>query len=221
MNIEIGSAFVHFNTAITSLEYFGQGRFLLMSTNQTPHFRPEEFSTMRSGGSLLDGWSYLMPNDEFILHAEVSVSFLDEADEHVREQTEALKSLYLSSSESLRLHANNDLEVEEHRDPNTATQEDHVHFIVQRGLQVVGCAAYDEATGQLFDVAVRPSAEKDVAKTLLTAVKNHARKVGRSGSLVVRARTSESMTLFEQLGFKEKNIKPGEDVDAIEMELEH
>jgi hypothetical protein len=144
------SAFVHFNTAITSLEYFGQGRFLVMAANQTPHIHPEDYSTMRSGGSLLDGWGYLIPNDEIVLHAEVSVAFLDEVEEHVREQTNALKSLYLTSEESKRLHADvdNKLQVEEHQDPNTASNSNHVHFIVQRGLQVVGCAAYDEATGR-------------------------------------------------------------------------
>jgi hypothetical protein len=74
---------------------------------------------------------------------------------------------------------------------------------------------------ELFDVAIRPSAEVDVAETLLTAVKGHARRVGRSGSLLVRARSSNSMKMFEQLGFTEKNIKPSDDVDAIEMELKH
>lgn len=74
---------------------------------------------------------------------------------------------------------------------------------------------------ELFDVAIRPSAEGDVAETLLTAVKDHARKVGRSGSLLVRARSSNSMKMFEKLGFTEKNVKPNDDVDAIEMELKH
>lgn len=213
---------MHFNTAITSLEYFGQGRFLVMTSNHTPHFHPDEYTTLRSGGSLLDGWSYLMPNDEFILHAEVSVAFLDEVDEHVREQTQALKSLYLSSQGTKRLHADNTLQIEEHTDPKTSAKNDHVHFIVQRGLQVVGCAAYDETTGQLFDVALRPSAEKEVAETLMKAVKDHARKEGRSGNLLVRPRSAECAKLFQQLGFTEKsNVQPADDVDTIEMELKH
>jgi N-acetylglutamate synthase-like GNAT family acetyltransferase len=208
-----GSAFVHFNTGTTELEYFGKGRFLLMCQNQTPHIHPDEYAKFRSGGSLKDGWSYLMPNDEFILNAEVSVAFLDEMDEHVREQSEALKSLYLSSHDTQQLHANTNLLVEEEIAENSRKPDD-VHFIVQRGLQVVGVATYSEKTGKLFDVAVRPSAGNEVAETLLKSVKDHARRIGRSGSLMVRPRSADSSRMFQELGFRER-------ADSSEMELEH
>lgn len=51
------AAMIHFNTGITELEYFGRGRFLVMSTNHTPHLdnHPDGFS-LKSGGGLKDGW---------------------------------------------------------------------------------------------------------------------------------------------------------------------
>jgi hypothetical protein len=70
-----------------------------MSHNHTPHFAPEDYARLRSGGSLKDGWSYVMPQDEVVnLNAEVTVAFVDEElDPHVAEQAQALKALYLSS----------------------------------------------------------------------------------------------------------------------------
>jgi len=230
------SAFVHFNTGITELEYFGKGRFLLMSSNQTPHIHPNEYSALRTGGGLKDGWAYLMPDAQILLNTEVSVAFLDEMDDHVREQTEALKALYLSSEKSQQLHPNKNFLVEEEatrtrRDKASSdvdgssssllSKPDNIHFVVQHGLQVVGVATYSESTGQVFDVAVRPSAgETTVAETLLDAVKEHARKSGRSGSLLVRPRSMESMKMFQGLGFQEKDdVGPDVDADKLEMEL--
>jgi N-acetylglutamate synthase-like GNAT family acetyltransferase len=171
-----------------------------MGHNQTPHFTPDQYETMRTGGSLKDGWSYLMPNDEFILDVEVSVAFSDELEGHVREQTEALKSLYLSSKETEKLSADNSLVVEEKGDSKPGRQK---QFIVKHGLQVVGVAVYCDETGNLTDVAVRPSAGKEVSETLFNAVKEHSRKLGRSGSLLVMPRSTESMELFESMGFSE------------------
>lgn len=226
-----GSAFVHFNTGITELEYFGQGRFLLMCSNQTPHILPDEYAELRTGGSLKDGWSYLVPNDEIILDIEVSVAFSDEVlDEHVKEQKEALKALYLSSQDAERLSPQKNLSVEEDAPPGAAannesgTADGDVHFVVRRGLQVVGVATYAERSGHLYDVAVRPSARNEVAETLLKSVKDHAKRIGRSGSLLVRPRSQEGRGLFQQLGFKEKEAESTSCVGAdgdVEMELNY
>lgn len=91
------SAFVHANTGITELEYFGNGCYLLLDTNHTPHLPLE----LKTGGSLKDGWSFLVPDDTHFLEQEVRVAFADELDEHLREQTEALKDLYLNKRQSI------------------------------------------------------------------------------------------------------------------------
>ena len=190
---------------------------------------PDEYAALRTGGSLKDGWSYLVPNDEFVLNAEVSVAFNDELlDEHVKEQKEALKALYLSSHDAERLRPQKNLSVEEDAPSSSGEQTDSnkspdgdVHFVVRRGLQVVGVATYSESSGHLYDVAVRPSARNEVAETLLKSVKDHARKLGRSGSLLVRPRSEEGVGLFQQLGFIEKDVEAGDDGDEVEMELKH
>jgi broad specificity phosphatase PhoE len=200
------SAFAHFNTGMTELEYFGKGRFLIMGHNQTPHFSPDQHAALRSGGSLKDGWSYLMPNDEFILDVEVSVAFSDELEGHVREQAEALKALYLSSNETEKLSADSSLSVEKATAQDASAQDTggkKKQFIVKHGLQVVGVATYSEDTGTLTDVAVRPSAGKAVSETLFDAVKQHSKKMGRSGSLLVMPRSTASKKMFEALGFAE------------------
>jgi len=197
------SAFVHFNTGITELEYFGLGRFLIMGQNHTPHFLPEDYAELRSGGSLKDGWSFLMPNDEFILYKEVEVAFEDELDDHVREQTEALKALYLSSKESDKLHADKDLSVEAPEDIGDEA-ENLKHFVVKHGNQVVGVATYSEQTGKLSDVAIRPSVGKEVSETLFDAVNKYARKLGRSGSIMIQnTRVGTKMSMLASLGFEE------------------
>jgi phosphohistidine phosphatase SixA len=204
------SAFVHYNTGITDLEYFGNGRWLIMSHNATPHLSADECD-LRSGGSLKDGWSYLVPNTEFCLNAEVSVAFCDdELEDHVKEQAQALRALYLSSRESERLQTmESDLSVESSGNESSSPSDTDgnsgrvKHFIVKRGMQVVGVATYSDITGLVTDVAVRPSAGKEVSEALFDAVKNHSRKLGRSGSLHVFPRTQQSKALFEDLGFAE------------------
>ena len=209
------SGMIHFNTGITELEYFGHGRFLVMSSNQTPHFAVDEYGELRSGGGLKDGWSYIMPEDEFVLDAEVSVAFSDEEMEgHIREQAEALKALYLSSKDSGKLHhVDSALSVEkEESDDKQQQKDDSLHFVVKRGLQVVGVATYSETTGRLRDVAVRPSAGKEVSETLFNAVRNHSKRMGRSGSLLVLPRSDESKKLFEAIGFEEVTDKEDDDM---------
>ncbi len=161
-----------------------------------------------------------MPNDEFILDVEVSVAFSDELEAHVREQSEALKSLYLSSQETEKLSADSSLLVEEEGDGNgkDSKRGHQKQFIVKHGRQVVGVATYCEETGNLTDVAVRPSAGKEASETLFNAVKEHSRKIGRSGSLLVMPRSTESMELFESMGFLEINE---EDKGASAMEYKH
>jgi N-acetylglutamate synthase-like GNAT family acetyltransferase len=208
------SAFAHFNTGITELEYFGHGRYVVMSTNATPHISPQQYSELRTGGTLRDGWSFLVPP---LLQPEVEVIFSDDnLHDHIREQATALRALYLSSGDprtskaSVVVKPSSSLEVEEEMESKKSTL-----FIVKRGLQVVGVATYSESTGQLRDVAIRPTAvnspykddntnsEASIAEILMEAVKKHARKMGRSNSLVVHTRSPENKSLFERLGFTE------------------
>mmetsp|Transcript_13278 Transcript_13278/g.27528 ORF Transcript_13278/g.27528 Transcript_13278/m.27528 type:complete len:520 (-) Transcript_13278:2538-4097(-) len=212
-------AFVHFNTGITEVEYFGKGRFLIMAHNQTPHFMPSEYSKLRTGGSLKDGWSYIIPNEP--LNSEVKVAFDDEElDDHVKEQTQALKALYLKS-ESISTKQDPSLEVEEQqeskRSPSSPTK-GVKHFIVHRGLQVVGCATYSEDTGVVSDVALRPSAGPNVMETLMQAVKSHKRTIGRSGSLLVFPRAGENKDIFKGMGFTEVEDATEK---KLKMEMKH
>ena len=188
------SAFVHFNTGITELEYFGKGRFLLMSSNQVPHLHGPNGECYITGGSLKDGWSYLMPSDKILLDSEVAFSFSDEVQPHVAEQAEALRSLYLSKSGSSS--SQDELDATHHKS-NALT------VVVKRGLQVVGCASLDEKTGRLSDVVVRPSARRSyVGQSLIDAVKNRAIETKKFDKIVVEPDTSESKAFFEKMGFE-------------------
>jgi ribosomal protein S18 acetylase RimI-like enzyme len=157
-----------------------------------------------------------MPSDEFVLGAEVSVAFSDELEDHILEQTQALKALYLHSNGSdgdSEFKASKNLRVEEERVADKGKV-----FVVKRGLQVVGVATYSEDTGLLTDVAVRPSAKGDeIGKALMNAVKSHARKLGRSGSLIVQPRSHDSKSLFESMGFSEV-VENDDNVGAGKME---
>ncbi|KAG7357195.1 acetyltransferase GNAT domain containing protein [Nitzschia inconspicua] len=204
------SAFAHYNTGITELEYFGHGRYLVMSSNSTPHIPPNRYGDLRSGGTLRDGWSFLVPP---VLEPKVEIIFSDDHfQDHVREQATALKALYLSTggSSCVSVNSSRQFSIETETEPNKET-----HFIAKRGLQVVGVATYSEETCQLRDVAIRPIAvnpafsyesgnpDISIAETLIQAVKKHARKVGRSNSLIVHARSKENKAFFEKLGFTE------------------
>ena len=118
-----------------------------------------------------------MPADKFVVNAEVSVAFSDEdTEDHVREQTAALKALYLSSKMAATCTPSGDLQVES----VDKTPGKQVQFVVSRGLQVVGVATYSEETGQLNDVAIRPSAASDrIGETLMDSVRKYAGKIGR------------------------------------------
>ncbi len=69
-----------------------------MQVNQTPHLDKLDDIELKTGGSLKDGLSYLMPQDEMFLYNEVTCSCADELDEHVKEQTLALKNMYLATT---------------------------------------------------------------------------------------------------------------------------
>lgn len=179
------SAFVHFNTGITELEYFGNGRFLIMQQNHIPHLSDPDGMCYITGGSMKDGWSYLMPSDG-CLDSEVSVAYADEVQPHVHEQTEALRSLYLSSKKPKK--------TEQDKDDNTM-------IVVKRGQQVIGCASLNEKTGRLSDVVVKPSARRSqVGRSLIEAVKNHA-KASSIDKIVAHPDTVEGKALFEKMGF--------------------
>mmetsp|Transcript_26349 Transcript_26349/g.53708 ORF Transcript_26349/g.53708 Transcript_26349/m.53708 type:complete len:516 (-) Transcript_26349:125-1672(-) len=196
------SAFVHNNTGITELEYFGNGKFLIMSSNQTPHLSGPDDGHLITGGSLKDGWSYLMPNDKFLLDAEVTIAFSDEVQPHVQEQTGALRSLYLSKG----VGSNSFIADMNHLDVTDAADRDasnELTVVVNRGLQVVGCASLDEKTGRLSDVVVRPSARRSqAAESLIEAVKSHARQSQKVEKIVVQPKTDEGRAFFKKMGFE-------------------
>jgi len=244
------SAFIHYNTGITEVEYFGQGRFLIMGHNQTPHLLdPTSYRDLRTGGSLKDGWTYLMPTDELLQDNQVVAMHFDDdeqVDDFVKEQTQAMKALYLGSSTSRTTNnttqtshspsptAVSNLCVEEDDDDGElvdARRKKKVSFFVKRGQQVVGCATYDEVTGHLSQVVVRPSVAQNtqVGDALLGAVRKHARKVGRSDSLyyycdddVANNNNNNSngstKSFLEQMGFQEvvdetDGVSPDDDDD--------
>mmetsp|Transcript_11525 Transcript_11525/g.14280 ORF Transcript_11525/g.14280 Transcript_11525/m.14280 type:complete len:296 (+) Transcript_11525:975-1862(+) len=253
------TGFVHFNTGITELEYFGNGRFLLMHSNHTPHLTQSDLLT---GGSLKDGWSYVMPHDQCILQTQLSITFADEMEDFVKEQTDALKSLYIRRSDEsntpkkrLSYHLddfedavgtngdkNDDLRNQSSRcmlfsdnDPpndlqqrrNNATtsveqlpllpptrrnsrkddddtQTSEITFVIKRGMQVVGCAWYEDDTGRIKDVVVRPSARKSqLGRLLVENIKDYVRtnKEGSTKCLVAEPPCEESRAFFEKMGF--------------------
>lgn len=208
------SAFVHFNTGITELEYFGNGRFLVMSHNTLPHLSDPEGSCFITGGSLKDGWSYLMPSDG-CLDSEVSIAFSDEVQPNVQEQTEALRSLYLTKKASTA--SNNDTD-DDDDDDEAGTE---LTIVVKRGLQVVGCAQLNDKTGRLSDVVVRPSARRSqVGRSLIDAVKNHAKKTN-IGKIVAQPDTLDSKVFFEKMGFSTVDIGDcGDDYSSTIVRME-
>lgn len=201
------SAFVHYNTGITELEYFGKGRFLQMRHNGTPHL--DQDTHLLTGGGLKDGWSYLMPTDKIMLYEEVSCHFADEVDSHIKEQTEALKNLYVSGKRGSFLlrttGTNSNSSSVDDESSNTPQAEKKVKcemvFMVKRGLKVVGCVSYDDETGILSDLAIRPSVDKgNVQKCLFEAAANHAKKSGKK-EILATIQTEENKQVLLGQGF--------------------
>lgn len=203
---------------ITDLEYFGAGRFLLMASNQTPHLP----HSLRSGGSLKDGWSYLMPDDKFVLDAEVAIAFSDEIEGHLREQADALRRLYGSKDsaadrESIKLEKTTGA-TEDEAASTASSRGGEVTLVVKRGLQVVGCASFHEETGRISDVVVRPSARgSQVGRTLVDSARAHAKKVG-ADRLVAEPDTDEARAFFEKLGFESVERQDGDAAGGRRME---
>lgn len=225
------SAMVHHNTGMTELEYFGQGRFLLMQSNAVPHIPSP---SLLSGGSLKDGWSFIVPTDDTVLQTvEVTTAFADELSGHVREQSQALRALYLPSSSSSNENGtldvtagatttteadnsspveNTALTVAQENDADSSNHNGNAssqgaraakHFVVQRGHQVVAVATYvPESGGHLTDVAVQPGVP-GAREALVKAAQAHERTLKRSGSLVVMARTAADQEALVQAGFQQ------------------
>jgi len=196
------TAFVHYNTGITELEYFGRGRFLVMATNQTLHLRHSDDIDLLSGGGLKDGWSYIMPPDKSIMNEEVSVAFADKLEDNVREQTCAMKNLYASKKRNSFLLENNDdaKEINGSAVKLNSRRKD-VSIVVKRGLQVVACASFDDQTCLLSDVIIRPSAKRGNAwNALVEEAKVYTAKIQRN-RLFVEAETDEEKLFYEKNGF--------------------
>lgn len=192
-----------------------------MRQNATPHLDSPE---LLSGGSLKDGWSYIVPTDNVIYqNVEVNVAFADEMSDHVREQTHALRALYLSSNSigdtaaaaksptatdtALTVKQEEDGETVEDAAGSTPARDKH--FVVQRGHQVVAVATYSEATGVVTDVAVQPGAT-GAREALLQAVQEHARKLKRTGSLIMHPRTAADEDALVKAGFQTVQDEEGQ-----------
>jgi broad specificity phosphatase PhoE/N-acetylglutamate synthase-like GNAT family acetyltransferase len=203
------SAFTHVNTGITELEYFGNGRFLMMHTNSTPHLQNN--LSLLTGGGLKDGWSYLMPRDDTMLYEEVTSAFADEHEKHVMEQVGALKNLYVSDKKKGSLLERKNSIVDEKDNKIIAdtsiSDKTEMIFVVKRGLQVAGSVSL--RNGELSHMAVRPSAKDDnVENNLIQAVRNHAAKIGmKEISAVVNV---ENRHFFEA-----QNFEPSSDADNL------
>ena len=145
-----------------------------------------------------DGWSYLMPTDEIMLYEEVDKSFADELDDHVKEQMDALKRLYLKGPDRRIVGIKGKKELDGTQSKENATAS-HVIFFVKRGFQVVGCLTLDEESGLVFDMVLRPSALRSAGMELISATLEHAR-VGGS-NVYIRRNSKQDQTLLEEVGF--------------------
>lgn len=135
-----------------------------------------------------------MPSENH-LDAEVDIAYADEIAPHVREQTEAMRSLYLNRSASKNIPLDESIQSVDRDSSNEVT------IVVKRGLQVVGCASLDETTGIVHDVVVRPSARKSqVGESLIEAVMKHAKRSKGIDTLIVQP-NADGKELFERMGF--------------------
>jgi hypothetical protein len=177
-----------------------------MSSNALPHLSLPEDMDLVAGGGLKDGWSYLMPSDDSLLYEEVSTAFADELEDHVKEQTEALKNLYLSTStrgsllnrrSSVSLEG---LDYDSLLNLNEGESEgSRINFVVKRGLQVLACAVLNESL-TLCDVVMIPSAKSSACKVLLDAVKIRV-KESKSDVFYIEVNVDD-LTFFEENGCK-------------------
>ena len=199
------SAMVHFNTGITELEYFGAGRFLLMYSNQTSHL---DSPNMRTGGGLKDGWSYIVPEDTHVLRpGVVTEHFADEADDHIWDQAETIKSLYLSNRkmQSFSRRSSSNVGNENNSSNGSIDVDDKGNkllFVSRRGQEVLGCATFVKDTGRLQDVVVRPSARRSsVGTDLVNSVKDYITKTECTDQIIVHISGDDSRQFFGKQGF--------------------
>jgi hypothetical protein len=122
---------------------------------------------------------------------------------HIQEQKTALKALYLSSSLlSEEIMGTSDKFI-------VGGDSDSRRFVVKRGFQILAVSTYSERTGQMTDVAIRPTAAT-VPETLIGAIRDFARSRTSSMTgnechmyLSVRPRTAKHINLFKHMGFSE------------------
>lgn len=137
-----------------------------------------------------------MPSENH-LDAEVDIAYADEIAPHVKEQTDAMRSLYLNR----RSASNIPLDESVKSAASDRDSSNEVTIVVKRGLQVVGCASLDETTGIVHDVIIRPSARKNqVGESLIEAVMKHARLSKDIDTLIVQP-NADGKELFEKMGF--------------------
>ena len=184
---------------------------MVMHTNDTPHLNSFEDRHLKTGGSLKDGWSYLMPADKILLYQEVTSAFADELYNYVEEQIKALRNLYLQCKRSgsflIRKNNINSVSEETIEDDNNQEQEgegdnkaalNEMTFFIQRGLQVVACATYHGENNLISDMVVRPSAKDgELQKEIIDAVVCHAKKEGKTEVLI----EGDNESLYNELGF--------------------
>ncbi len=178
-----------------------------MGTNQTPHLNHVTDLDLLSGGGLKDGWAYIMPPDKHIMdetgHAELEVDM----DDHLKEQTEALKNLYAYRRRSSDLSTEDNKNALSVQEINGAfirmnSNGNEVSILVKRGLEVVACASLNDQTGFLTDVVVRPSAKKGKAwKILVEEAKQFTLKTLENKVLRVQVDTDEEESFYRENGF--------------------
>lgn len=152
-----------------------------------------------------------MPS-EIQLDAEVDVAYADEIEPHVKEQTEAMRSLYLQRGAS-NIPLDDSIKSNANRDSSN-----EVTIVVKRGLQVVGCASLDETTGIVHDVVIRPSARRSqVGESLIQAVMKHAKLSKDIDTLIVQP-SEDGKELFEKMGFTAVDDSNAYSSEVIRME---
>jgi len=179
-----------------------KGRFLVMNVNQTPHLNHPNDIKLKTSGGLKDGWSHILPKDKYLLHEEVTKLFFNELRGHLKEQTDALKNLYLPRGKFFTRKPNCTSHfIVKDADAQHDSDKCEMTFLVKRGLQVIACITYNDETGVLSDMVVRPSVKDgNYGKALVNAALTHAKLSGKE-KIFVNVDTDASRSSFKQLGF--------------------
>jgi len=206
-------AFVHNNTGITELEYFGNGRFLIMNSNQTPHLHSN--SALRTGGTLKDGWSGFLQREEDVLQLKLYVAPDHQVEPDVKEQTEALKHLCISREKCNidldgegRLNLKNDnpgfdrvAVLSEMVEVSNCSATDDILFVVKQGRHVMGFAWYEQDLGRIEGLFIRRTSKKEfIGISIVEAIKNYAKKM-EVRKISVKSHSEEHRSFLEMLGF--------------------